>query len=41
MVAIGDILSEWAECRRKGQIILHSDGNGIKRVEFNYTIDIK
>jgi hypothetical protein len=41
LIAIGDILTEWQECKRKGQIILHSDGNGIKKVEFNYSVEIR
>lgn len=41
MVALTDIVQEWQELHRKGKVILHSDGDGIKRIEFNYFIDIK
>lgn len=40
LVAVQEILAEWAECQRKGKIILHSDGSGIKKVEFNYYVDL-
>jgi hypothetical protein len=40
LTAINDILLEWTECQRKGQITLHSDGHGIKKIEFNYSIDL-
>jgi hypothetical protein len=36
---IHEILLEWRDLHRKGKIILHSDGNGIKKIEFNYYID--
>jgi hypothetical protein len=39
MLAIGDILYEWQELNRKGKVILHSDGEGIKKIEINYYID--
>ena len=34
-----DILHEWRALRRKGKVILHSDGEGIKRIEFDYFVD--
>ena len=41
LTALDDILAEWKECKRRGQVILHSDGSGIKKIEFNYSIDLK
>jgi hypothetical protein len=40
LMALDDIMDEWKECKRKGKITLHSDGQGIKKVEFNYSIDL-
>jgi hypothetical protein len=41
LMALDDIMDEWKECKRRGQITLHSDGCGIKKIEFNYSIDLK
>lgn len=36
---IREVIMEWKDLKRKGKIILHSDGDGIKKIEFNYYID--
>ena len=41
MTAVSDIIDEWTELKRRGNIILHMDGNGVKNIEFNYHIDFK
>jgi hypothetical protein len=40
MVILGDIIDEWTDMHRKGKIIIHMDGAGPKRVEFNYSVEI-
>jgi hypothetical protein len=40
LLVLGDIIHEWETLRRRGKLILHFDGNGPKKVEFNYSLDI-
>lgn len=40
LMSIDTILNEWYACDRKGKIILHSDGNCIKKIEINYSLEI-
>ena len=40
MGAITDIVNEWTDLKRKGKVIIHFDGAGPRKVEFNYSIDI-
>lgn len=39
MGTVNDIITEWTDLSRKGKIVLHMDGNGIKRIEFDYFLD--
>ena len=41
MTAVNDILKEWIDLGRKGKIILHCDGQTLRKVEYDYYIDLK
>lgn len=38
--ALHNIIEEWVDLRRKGKLIVHFDGNGPKKIQFDYFVDI-
>lgn len=38
--AIAAVMDEWVSLKRRGKIIIHCDGRGPAKVEFDYYIDL-
>ena len=40
MMLLGDIIDEWEVLHRRGKIIIHMDGAGPKKIQFDYSLDL-
>ena len=38
--SLNAVLKEWSEIGRKGKVIIHMDGAGPKKIEYNYSVDL-